>query len=141
MQKWEYLQVTTNEDDEGASHPRYVAGEELPEWQKISLSKYFDKLGEEGWELVSEFIRHYPRATYSYMVVNDDFKETKWNNKSYKGIEGYYNFFGELEKVGIHLFAINAYPINMGGRTQYLFSFKTDNEVFVRYFRFKRPKS
>jgi hypothetical protein len=49
MQKWDYLFVVVQEN-----LPRYVNGEQLPDWKKgQSIFQFVKQLGVEGWELVS----------------------------------------------------------------------------------------
>ena len=61
MQKWEYLQIVC---DEG--HPRYVNGQEIPNWQQgPTLWEAVRLLFQKGWELVDD-----PRApTSDWWVV------------------------------------------------------------------------
>lgn len=48
MQKWEYISV---EIEDG--HPRYVNGQELRDWKRLGMHDFSNRLGDEGWELVS----------------------------------------------------------------------------------------
>lgn len=52
MQKWEYLFVSADQSD--GYRVRYVNGKELPEWERgDTIYDFANKMGEEGWELVS----------------------------------------------------------------------------------------
>jgi hypothetical protein len=53
MQKWEYLSLECKVHGNGV-RPHSVNGQELRDWKKISRYEFFNQLGEEGWELVSE---------------------------------------------------------------------------------------
>ena len=54
MQKWEYIEVTAPMREDGKSVHIYRNGTEaLPESMASSLYDYLNKLGNEGWELVS----------------------------------------------------------------------------------------
>jgi hypothetical protein len=51
VQKWEYLCVSLNVEKPYV--PRYVNGQELPDWEKgPSLFVYLNELGTQGWELI-----------------------------------------------------------------------------------------
>ena len=53
MQKWEYMFVVP-EHERDYLRPRYVNGQELPNWKKgQTIYEYMNQLGEQGWELVS----------------------------------------------------------------------------------------
>jgi hypothetical protein len=52
MQKWAYLFLTC-EVWHGNWQPRWVQQQELPGWKSMPLDEYCDRLGDEGWELVS----------------------------------------------------------------------------------------
>ena len=52
MQKWEYLFVSAEQSDE--YRVRYINGKEVPDWKVgDNIYDFANKLGEEGWELVS----------------------------------------------------------------------------------------
>lgn len=53
MKKWEYLFLTAEKINK-VWQPRFVDGAELGNWDKgPNLYEYSNKLGEEGWELVT----------------------------------------------------------------------------------------
>jgi hypothetical protein len=52
MQKWEY-QFVSGDTQGDIWYPRWVNGQELPNWKKgPTLYAYANQLGEQGWELV-----------------------------------------------------------------------------------------
>ena len=58
MQKWEYLilrgEISWDFDMRVKSFmPRFINDEELKDWNKISLVSLMNRLGNDGWELVS----------------------------------------------------------------------------------------
>ena len=65
MKKWEYIEVTAPMREDGKSVRVYLNGEEaLPESRAAALYDYLNKLGKEGWELVS--VAFYPNRTAFY---------------------------------------------------------------------------
>lgn len=65
MKKWEYIEVTAPMRDDGQSVRVYLNGEEaLPESRISVLYEYLNKLGKEGWEMVS--FAFYPNKTAFY---------------------------------------------------------------------------
>jgi hypothetical protein len=53
MQKWEYLFINADGDG-GVWKPRKVNDKELPNWKTgESLVLYANRLGKEGWELIT----------------------------------------------------------------------------------------
>lgn len=65
MDKWEHRLVVAEKHGKGvfgALMPRevswkvhYVDGKQLTNWEDITLYNYLDKVGEEGWEVVTTF--------------------------------------------------------------------------------------
>jgi hypothetical protein len=54
MKKWEYIEVTAPMRDDAQSVRLYLNGEQVvPESKSSALYDYLNKLGEEGWEMVS----------------------------------------------------------------------------------------
>jgi hypothetical protein len=55
MQKWDYLHVVVDyEGDNFQGCPRYVNGQELPNWEQgENIFSVMNTLGWKGWELVS----------------------------------------------------------------------------------------
>ncbi len=59
MQKWEYNFVKCEfphfigKRQWGEFKPRYVNGQELPNWKQGDLSGFIRWMGDQGWELVS----------------------------------------------------------------------------------------
>lgn len=54
MKKWEYIEVTAPMREDGKSVRIYHNGEQVVAESKSSaLYDYLNKLGEEGWEMVS----------------------------------------------------------------------------------------
>jgi hypothetical protein len=52
MQKWEYLFVSAEQSEDYVV--RYVNGKELLNWERgDDIYTFANKIGEEGWELVS----------------------------------------------------------------------------------------
>lgn len=54
MTRWEYLTVQLdyfgfNNDKVGV---RFLNGQELKDWKKVSLEQFFNQLGNNGWEAV-----------------------------------------------------------------------------------------
>ena len=54
MKKWEYIEVTAPMRDDAQSVRIYVNGEQVvPESKSSALYDYLNKLGQDGWEMVS----------------------------------------------------------------------------------------
>jgi hypothetical protein len=65
MKKWEYIEVTAPMRDDGNAVRIYLNGVEvLPEAKHSALYDYFNKLGEEGWEMIN--FAFYPNKTAFY---------------------------------------------------------------------------
>ena len=65
MQEWEYIEVTVPMRDDGKSVRIYLNGEEsLPESKTSVLYEFLNKLGKQGWEMVS--FAFYPNRTAFY---------------------------------------------------------------------------
>jgi hypothetical protein len=65
MQEWEYLEVTAPMRDDTQSVRIYVNGQEAVSESKTSvLYDFLNKLGKEGWEMVS--FAFYPNRTAFY---------------------------------------------------------------------------
>lgn len=68
VQHWEYLEVVSDYDPRVGwwkPLPRWVNGEELPDWKKgPSLSKHINELGGQGWELVGTVSRINPSLIF-----------------------------------------------------------------------------
>jgi hypothetical protein len=57
MTKWEYLRLSMDVDK---GKPRWVNGEELPNWKNEgSVIQYCNRLGDQGWEAISEIVKYY----------------------------------------------------------------------------------
>ena len=53
MNKWEYLFLTAEKINK-KWQPRFVDGKELENWDKgLNLYEYCNKIGSDGWELVT----------------------------------------------------------------------------------------
>ena len=65
MQKWEYIEVTAPMRDDARSVRIYLNGEEaVAESKTDALYDFLNKLGREGWEMVS--FAFYPNKTAFY---------------------------------------------------------------------------
>ena len=65
MKKWEYIEVTAPIRDDNKSVRVYLNGEEArPESKRTALYEFLNKLGGEGWEMVS--FAFYPNRTAFY---------------------------------------------------------------------------
>ena len=65
MKKWEYIEVTAPMREDNKSVRIYLNGEEaLPESKVSVLYDFLNKLGREGWEMVS--VAFYPNRTAFY---------------------------------------------------------------------------
>jgi hypothetical protein len=65
MQKWEYIEVTVPMRDDARAVRIYRNGEEaIPESMPSVLYEFLNKLGKEGWEMVS--VAFYPNRTAFY---------------------------------------------------------------------------
>ena len=65
MKKWEYIEVTAPMREDSKSVRIYLNGEEtVPEARASALYDYLNKLGEEGWEMIS--FAFYPNRTGFY---------------------------------------------------------------------------
>ena len=65
MKRWEYLEATAPMRDDGQSVRIYINGKEaVPESKTSALYDYLNKLGEDGWEMVS--FAFYPNKTGFY---------------------------------------------------------------------------
>jgi len=54
MQKWDYLYVVVDYENDSLGRPRYVNGQELPNWEQgENIFSVMNTLGWKGWELVS----------------------------------------------------------------------------------------
>jgi hypothetical protein len=55
MQKWDYLHIVVDyEDNNVLGRPRYVNGQEMPNWEQgANIFSVMNTLGWKGWELVS----------------------------------------------------------------------------------------
>ena len=55
MQKWDYLSIVVDyENGNYPGRPRYVNGQELPNWEQgETIVSVMNKLGWKGWERVS----------------------------------------------------------------------------------------
>ncbi len=55
MQKWDYLFIVVDKENlSDLGHPRYVNGQELPNWEKgQNIFEVMNYLCWKGWELVS----------------------------------------------------------------------------------------
>lgn len=54
MQRWDYLTVRLDHFGAMAPQqlaPRFVNGQELKDWKKISVSAFLSQLGQDGWEM------------------------------------------------------------------------------------------
>jgi hypothetical protein len=63
MQRWAYLFVIS-EIVKGTLRPRWMQGQELPDWTRLSLRELCNQLGDDGWELVSTI----PDRTYYRLI-------------------------------------------------------------------------
>jgi len=53
MQKWEYLNIACSRNHSSDWAPRFVNGQELPNWSTgPTIHEVSNQLGEQGWELV-----------------------------------------------------------------------------------------
>lgn len=65
MKKWEFIEVTAPMRDDAQSVRIYLNGEEvIPESKASALYEYLNKLGQDGWEMVS--FAFYPNKTAFY---------------------------------------------------------------------------
>lgn len=65
MKKWEYCEVTAPMREDAKSVRIYVNGEEaVPESRTVVLYDFLNKLGREGWEMIS--FAFYPNRTAFY---------------------------------------------------------------------------
>ena len=65
MEKWEYIEVTAPMRDDAQSVRVYLNGQEIiPESNTTALYEYLNKLGNDGWEMVS--FAFYPNRTAFY---------------------------------------------------------------------------
>jgi hypothetical protein len=65
MKKWEFIEVTAPMRDDAQSVRIYLNGEEVVAESKTSaLYEYLNKLGQDGWEMVS--FAFYPNKTAFY---------------------------------------------------------------------------
>lgn len=65
MKKWEFIEVTAPMRDDAQSVRIYLNGEEvIPESKSSALYEYLNKLGQDGWEMVS--FAFYPNKTAFY---------------------------------------------------------------------------
>jgi hypothetical protein len=65
MKNWEYIEVTAPLRDDAQSIRIYVNGQEaVPESMSSALYDYLNKLGKDGWEMVS--FAFYPNRTAFY---------------------------------------------------------------------------
>lgn len=53
MQKWDYLYIVVDYENDNRGRPRYVNGQELPNWEQgENIMSVISKLGWKGWERV-----------------------------------------------------------------------------------------
>ena len=66
MKKWEYIEMTAPMRSDGQSVRIYINGQEtVAETQTSALYDYLNKLGKDGWEMVS-FAFHPNRTGFYY---------------------------------------------------------------------------
>lgn len=54
MKKWDYIEITAPMRDDAQSVRIYLNGEQVvPESKSSALYDYLNKLGQDGWEMVS----------------------------------------------------------------------------------------
>ena len=145
MQKWEYLFVTAYVAD-GNWHPRYLNAIEVQDWDKgQTLQEYINDVGNEGWELVSEYLDPNVSNTkwvYSWVWADGEWKELKTSDdQKYRGMEGYVEFMNKMGQNGWELATTTVETILGGYRGNWLLLFKHPIENAVMRLSFKRPKT
>ena len=143
MQKWEYLFVIAKAAPDLEVRPTRINGQKIADWEKGPLLyDYINKLGDEGWELVSEYMDTFS-AEWHYREV---FADSNWSafttddGKKYKGLEGYMQYINEMGKIGWELTTTAVQTSSHGFPGPWLLLFKSNYSRITRL-RFKRPKS
>ena len=142
MQKWEYLTIVAKQSQDFWFRPTWINNQEIKDWEKGSLLvDYINKLGDEGWELVSEYMDTF-LAEWHY---RDIFADSDWRSfstddgKKYKGLEGYMQYINEMGKAGWELTTTAVQTSSGGFPGPWLLLFKLNYSKVTRL-RFKRPK-
>ena len=102
MQKWEYLSLAASWG--GADNLLRVVmenGVPVPDWEKGPiLHDYLNKCGEQGWELVTEWLLPTSAGSvkwqYYYLWAAEDWGAITIDGHDYKGFSEYFEYIGQL---------------------------------------------
>jgi hypothetical protein len=76
MQKWEYLFVEVVAEAEGTFHYRLNGADQQTDTLEWKNGKFFDDLGQQGWELIAAILkdneRWSPGGTYVFKRATQD---------------------------------------------------------------------
>lgn len=103
---WEYLTISARWGGSGnLLRPRSINGNTLPTWEEgPPLADYICELGKEGWELVSEWYDHNANTAagvcwqYSWLWTDEAWQKVTIGNRTYEGMEGYFEYIGQMGK-------------------------------------------
>ena len=144
MTKWEYLTIVASYYKTGDNWEWYATwanGARLKDAeQKILLPQRLKLLGQDGWELVSEYVDPgRPRFEYNFFYVSGRMKPFTVDGKQYNQNNWgeYLDYLGQYEwELVSSIFEANQ---SIFGTPQGLFIFKRLFEGRVRRLQFKRP--
>jgi hypothetical protein len=107
MQAWDYLTVSARWGGVGnLLRPKMVNGNTLAEWEAgLPLGDYICGLGEQGWELVSEWYDPNSNTAagvcwqYSWLWTDEAWQKVLIDGRTYEGMAGYLSISPKWVKI------------------------------------------
>lgn len=152
---WDYLTVSARWGGAGnLLRPHMVNGKALAEWAtELPLSDYIRRLGEQGWELVSEW--YDPNSStaagvcwqYHWFWTDEKWQKLTVGDRTYEGTQGYYEYISmlgrdrwELVSAASQTFTVANPNERLDHSGPWLLIFKKPVDESSVTLRFKRPK-
>jgi hypothetical protein len=146
MQAWDYLTVSARWGGVGnLLRPKMVNGNTLAEWEAgLPLGDYICGLGEQGWELVSEWYDPNSNTAagvcwqYSWLWTDEAWQKVLIDGRTYEGMAGYFEYISQMGKDRWELVSAAPQSLSVADPNTQLYS--TQAKYFGKWLLiFKRP--
>jgi hypothetical protein len=155
MHAWDYLTVWATWGGTGNQlRPKAVNGKTLADWETgPPLTDYICGLGEQGWELISEW--YDPNSStaagvcwqYTWLWTDETWHNVTIGNRTYEGMQGYFEYISHLGRDRWELVSAAPQTFTVADPNerhdhsgQWLLIFKKPIDESSVTLRFKRPR-